>query len=154
MKNVLILAVIYIFLIKKCFSNDAHSSLISILEMNYPIEFTFEQKYQNNKINGWMNKVMRVRMAAAWRKLVQDARVEKEWVIQAIQEQAWMRYTTLEEIRSREEIKEMAKVYKWQEGALRKEVVVEIEMDGRKDMVHRDSIENLVIMKRKKEIYK
>ena len=54
MKNVLILAVIYIFLIKKCFSNDAHSSLISILEMNYPIEFTFEQKYQNNKFNGWM----------------------------------------------------------------------------------------------------
>ena len=54
MKNVLILAVIYIFLIKKCFSNDAHTNLISLLEMNYPLEFTFEQKYNNDKINGWM----------------------------------------------------------------------------------------------------
>ena len=48
MKNVLILAVIYIFLIKKCFSNDAHTNLISILEMNYPLEFSFEQKYNND----------------------------------------------------------------------------------------------------------
>ena len=54
MKNILIFTMILIFLIKKCFSNDAHSNLISILEMNYPIEFTFEQKYQNDKINGWM----------------------------------------------------------------------------------------------------
>ena len=54
MKNVLIFTVILIFLIKKCFSNDAHTNLISLLEMNYPIEFTFEQKYNSGKINGWM----------------------------------------------------------------------------------------------------
>ncbi len=54
MKNVLIFTVILIFLIKKCFSNDAHTNLISLLEMNYPLEFTFEQKYNNDKINGWM----------------------------------------------------------------------------------------------------
>ena len=54
MKNVLILTVILIFLIKKCFSNDAHTNLISLLEMNYPLEFTFEQIYDNDKINGWM----------------------------------------------------------------------------------------------------
>ena len=45
---------ILIFLIKKCFSNDAHTNLISILELNYPIEFTFEQKYQDDRLNGWM----------------------------------------------------------------------------------------------------
>ena len=54
MKNVLIFTVILIFFIKKCFSNDAHTNLISLLEMNYPLEFTFEQKYNNDKINGWM----------------------------------------------------------------------------------------------------
>ena len=54
MKNVIIFTVILIFLIKKCFSNDAHTNLISLLEMNYPLEFTFEQKYNNDKINGWM----------------------------------------------------------------------------------------------------
>ena len=54
MKNVLIFTVILIFLINKCFSNDAHTNLISLLEMNYPLEFTFEQKYNNDKINGWM----------------------------------------------------------------------------------------------------
>ena len=54
MKNVLIFTVILIFLIKKCFSNEAHTNLISLLEMNYPLEFTFEQKYNNDKINGWM----------------------------------------------------------------------------------------------------
>ena len=54
MKNVLIFTVILIFLIKKCFSNDAHTNLISLLEMNYPIEFTFEQNYNSDKINGWM----------------------------------------------------------------------------------------------------
>ena len=54
MKNVLIFTVILIFLIKKCFTNDAHTNLISLLEMNYPLEFTFEQKYNNDKINGWM----------------------------------------------------------------------------------------------------
>ena len=54
MKNTLIFTVILIFLIKKCFSNDAHTNLISLLEMNYPIEFTFEQIYDNDKINGWM----------------------------------------------------------------------------------------------------
>ena len=54
MKNVFIFTVISIFLIKKCFSNDAHTNLISLLEMNYPIEFTFEQKYNSDKINGWM----------------------------------------------------------------------------------------------------
>ncbi len=51
-KSVLIF--ILIFLIQKCFSNDAHTNLISILESNYPIEFTFEQKYQDDKLNGWM----------------------------------------------------------------------------------------------------
>ena len=54
MKNTLIFTVILIFLIKKCFSNEAHTNLISLLEMNYPLEFTFEQKYNNDKINGWM----------------------------------------------------------------------------------------------------
>ena len=54
MKNILIFTVLLIFLIKKCFSNDAHTNLISLLEMNYPLEFTFEQKYNNDKINGWM----------------------------------------------------------------------------------------------------
>jgi outer membrane lipoprotein-sorting protein len=54
MKNVLIFTVILFFLIKKCFSNDAHKNLISLLEMNYPLEFIFEQKYNNDKINGWM----------------------------------------------------------------------------------------------------
>ena len=54
MKNVLIFTVILIFFIKKCFSNDAHTNLISLLEMNYPLEFTFEQKYNSDKINGWM----------------------------------------------------------------------------------------------------
>ena len=45
---------VLIFLIKKCFSNDAHTNLISILEFNYPIEFTFEQKYKGEKLYGWM----------------------------------------------------------------------------------------------------
>ena len=54
MKNILIFTVTSIFFIKKCFSNDVHSNLISILEMNYPLEFTFEQKYQAERINGWM----------------------------------------------------------------------------------------------------
>ena len=54
MKNVLIYTVMLIFLIKKCFSNDAHINLISLLEMNYPLEFTFEQNYNNDKISGWM----------------------------------------------------------------------------------------------------
>ena len=54
MKNVLIFIVILIFLIKKSFSNNVHANLISLLEMNYPLEFTFEQKYNNDKINGWM----------------------------------------------------------------------------------------------------
>jgi len=54
MKNVLIFTVMLIFLIKKCFSNDAHVNLISLLEMNYPLEFTFEQKYNDDKISGWM----------------------------------------------------------------------------------------------------
>ena len=54
MKNTLIFTVILIFLIKKCFSNEAHTNLISLLEMNYPLEFTFEQKYNNDKTNGWM----------------------------------------------------------------------------------------------------
>ena len=54
MKNVLIFTVILIFFIKKCFSNDAHTNLISLLEMNYPLEFIFEQKYNNDKTNGWM----------------------------------------------------------------------------------------------------
>ncbi len=54
MKNILIYTVILIFLIKKCFSNDAHINLISLLEMNYPLEFTFEQNYNNDKISGWM----------------------------------------------------------------------------------------------------
>ena len=53
-KSVLIFTVILIILIKKCLSNDAHTNLISLLEMNYPLEFTFEQKYNSNKINGWM----------------------------------------------------------------------------------------------------
>ena len=54
MKNLLIFSLILVFLIKKSISNDAHSKLISILELNYPIEFTFEQKYQDDKLNGWM----------------------------------------------------------------------------------------------------
>ena len=54
MKNVLVFIVISIFLIKKCLSNDTHTNLISLLEMNYPLEFTFEQKYNNDKTNGWM----------------------------------------------------------------------------------------------------
>ena len=54
MKNVLIFTVMLIFFTKKCFSNDAHTNLISLLEMNYPLEFTFEQKYNNDKITGWM----------------------------------------------------------------------------------------------------
>ena len=53
-KNFLIFSLILVFLIKKSISNDAHSKLISILELNYPIEFTFEQKYQNDKLDGWM----------------------------------------------------------------------------------------------------
>ena len=53
-KNFLIFTIILIFLIKNCFSNDAHTNLISLLEMNYPLEFTFEQKYNDDKINGWM----------------------------------------------------------------------------------------------------
>ena len=54
MKNVLIFTVIVIFFVKKCFSDDSHTNLISLLEMNYPLEFTFEQKYNNDTINGWM----------------------------------------------------------------------------------------------------
>ena len=54
MKIFLIYTLILIFFVKKCFSNDAHTNLISLLEMNYPLEFTFEQKYNNDKINGWM----------------------------------------------------------------------------------------------------
>ena len=44
----------FTFFIKKCFTQDAHLNLISILESNYPIEFTFQQKYQNQTLNGWM----------------------------------------------------------------------------------------------------
>ncbi len=54
MKNVLIFTLILIFFVKKSFSDDAHTNLISLLEMNYPLEFTFEQKYNNDTINGWM----------------------------------------------------------------------------------------------------
>ena len=54
MKNIFVFILILIFLIKKCFSNDAHSNLISLLEFNYPLEFIFEQKYHNDKLNGWM----------------------------------------------------------------------------------------------------
>ena len=54
MKNFLIFSLILVCLIKKSISNDAHTNLISLLEMNYPLEFTFEQKYNNDKINGWM----------------------------------------------------------------------------------------------------
>ena len=54
MKNVLIFALILLFLIKKSFSDDAHANLISLLDMNYPLEFIFEQQYNNDKINGWM----------------------------------------------------------------------------------------------------
>ena len=44
----------FTFFIKKCFTQDAHSNLISILETNYPVEFTFQQKYQNKILEGWM----------------------------------------------------------------------------------------------------
>ena len=44
----------FTFFIKKCFTQDAHSNLISILETNYPAEFTFQQKYQNKTLDGWM----------------------------------------------------------------------------------------------------
>ena len=44
----------FIFFIKKCFTQDPHSNLISILEINYPVEFTFQQKYQNETLEGWM----------------------------------------------------------------------------------------------------
>ena len=44
----------FTFLIKKCFTEDSHSNLISILETNYPVEFTFQQKYQNQLLDGWM----------------------------------------------------------------------------------------------------
>ena len=54
MKNFLIFSLILVCLIKKSISNDVHSKLISILELNYPIEFTFEQIYQSDKLNGWM----------------------------------------------------------------------------------------------------
>ena len=54
LKNYLIFVFIFIFLLKKCFSNEAHLNLISILELNYPLEFTFEQKYQNDILDGWM----------------------------------------------------------------------------------------------------
>ena len=54
MKNILVFIVLSILLIKKCFSSDTHTNLISLLEMNYPLEFTFEQKYNNDITNGWM----------------------------------------------------------------------------------------------------
>ncbi len=54
MKYILIFAVILNFLMKKCFANDAHLNLISLLDLNYPLEFTFEQIYQSDKLNGWM----------------------------------------------------------------------------------------------------
>lgn len=54
-KNILIFCFILIFfLIKKSFASEAHSNLISLLELNYPLEFTFEQKYKNDKLEGWM----------------------------------------------------------------------------------------------------
>mgnify|MGYP001224555139 CR=1 FL=1 len=45
---------IFIFFSKKCFTEDTHSNLIAILESNYPLEFTFQQKYQNETQDGWM----------------------------------------------------------------------------------------------------
>ena len=54
MKYILIFFVISNFLIKKCFTNEAHLNLISLLELNYPLEFTFEQIFQSDKVNGWM----------------------------------------------------------------------------------------------------
>ena len=53
-KYIIIYCFIFIFLIKKCFTQDAHLNLISILETNYPVEFTFQQIYQNQIIDGWM----------------------------------------------------------------------------------------------------
>ena len=53
-KNIKVLIFILTFLIKNCFSNEAHINLISLLELNYPLEFTFEQKYQDESLNGWM----------------------------------------------------------------------------------------------------
>ena len=53
-KYIIIYCFIFTFFIKKCFTQDAHLNLISILETNYPVEFTFQQIYQNQIINGWM----------------------------------------------------------------------------------------------------
>ncbi len=53
-RYIIIFCFVFIFFIKKCLTQDAHSNLISILESNYPIEFTFQQKYQNQILDGWM----------------------------------------------------------------------------------------------------
>ena len=52
--HIFIFCFIFSFLLKECFTQDAHSNLISILEANYPVEFTFQQKYQNQTLDGWM----------------------------------------------------------------------------------------------------
>ena len=44
----------FTFFTKKCFTQGAHLNLISILEANYPVEFTFQQNYKNQTLNGWM----------------------------------------------------------------------------------------------------
>ncbi len=53
-RYIIVFCFVFTFFIKKCFTQDAHSNLISILESNYPVEFTFQQKYQNQMLEGWM----------------------------------------------------------------------------------------------------
>ena len=54
LRYIIFFCFVFTFFIKKCFTQDAHSNLISILESNYPVEFTFQQKYQNQMLQGWM----------------------------------------------------------------------------------------------------
>ncbi len=45
---------IFLILIKKVFSIEAHQKLLNTLEKNYPLEAIFEQTYKDKKTEGWM----------------------------------------------------------------------------------------------------
>ena len=52
--RILIIFSLFVFNFEKLLAVEAHLKLIKILEMNYPLEITFEQSYKNKKLEGWM----------------------------------------------------------------------------------------------------
>ena len=54
MYKILITFLIFFIYLKKVLSTDAHTNLLEMLELNYPLEAKFEQIYKSEKNFGWM----------------------------------------------------------------------------------------------------